>query len=179
LSNVVRRIVFGTGSSATAGGRWAVLGYETADDTEGQDAPPVEVFAGLSIYARPATTDAAEGILLHVGAQAEHPAIAALRNEDARRRYVEEFGDLQPGEVAIFNSAGATRIHIAADGEILIEAESGQEIKVRSPGGAVDSLVQKSEFQRHTHVTAGTGSPVGPTPLTGGPLTYTTVLKAE
>lgn len=183
LANVVRRVVF----TATTGGRWGIEGYETGDDLEGAgddagDDDLVDVFQGLYVYARPGADDKPEGLMLHVGAEAEHPTVAALRNEDARRRYVDEFGDLARGEIAIFNSAGKTRIFIQADGEVQVEAEAGKEIKLRSPGGAVSRLVTEADFLGHGHATAGTGAPSGPigvAPTPPAPFTFTSVLKAE
>lgn len=174
LANLARRVVF----SATSGGRWAVQGYETEDGIEGDDDDPVDLFPGIGIYAKPASGDNAEGVMLHVGGRADHPTIVATRNEDARRRYVAEFGDLSPGEFAIFNSAGTARVIITAGGEIQIEAKANEEILVRSPGGMTDQLVTKTDFLNHTHVTAPSGPTTPPTPIAGG-FSYTTVLKAE
>ena len=96
MMNIVRRVTL----VATQGGQWTTEGYELEDGIEGTDdlneQEATDVFQGLNIYARPATADNAEAIMLHVGAKSEHPVIAALRNEDARRRYVDEFGDLAP-----------------------------------------------------------------------------------
>lgn len=176
MANLVRRVVL----TATSGGQWGIEGYETEDELEGDEDEPVDVFQGLYIYARPGSSDNAEAVMLSVGAKSNNPTLVALRNEDARKRYVDEFGDISEGEIVIFNSAGKSRVHISAAGEIAIEAESGQEILIRSPGGSTDALVKKSEFDGHSHTTTATvdGGSVG---VIGGAaaVTGTTVLKAE
>lgn len=179
MANLIRRVVFGD----TSGGQWGTEGYETGDGIEGDGAEPTDVYQGLYMYARPAADDNAEGLMLSIGASSNNPAVAALRNEDARRRYVEEFGDLSAGELAIFNSAGKTRVHITAAGDVLIEADGGQEVKIRTNGGSTDSLITKSEFDNHGHPTAALG-PVSPPIASPGPalppaFPGTQVLKAE
>jgi len=174
LANLARRVIF----ASTSGGQWAIRGYETPDGVEGDDDEPADVFPGVGIYARPAGD--AEGVLVNVGAKADHPTIVATRDEDARRAYVEEFGDIAAGEIVVFNGAGKSRVIIRADGAIQLEAESGSEILVRSPGGTTDQLVTKTDFENHVHSHAATGTPTAPEPLppaTG--FSYTTVLKAE
>jgi hypothetical protein len=174
LANLARRVVFG----ATSGGQWTIRGYETDDDIEGSDDDPADVFGGIGIYAKPASEDDAEGVLINIGGKADHPTIAAVRNEDARKRYVDEFGDISAGEIAIFNSSGKSRVIIEAGGDIVLEAESGKEIFVRSPGGSTDQLVTKTDFQNHTHLTAPVGPATPPTAIVP-PFVYTSVLKAE
>ena len=63
----------------------------------------------------------------------------------------------------------------ATDANPQIEFTASGEIHA----GGSDELVTFAEFMRHTHVTAGTGSPVTPTPITGGPLEGTAVLKGS
>jgi phage gp45-like len=126
VRGIVRRVVF---ESGVTGGLWNYLGYqvpgETDRDGEGED--PIEVFQGLYVYARPASGDKAEGLVVHVGADADHPSVAALRNEDARKRYVATFGDLQPGEMAIFNSKGTARVILNASEHAVLD---GTQIKL-------------------------------------------------
>lgn len=175
MANLAGRAVF----AATAGGRWLVRGYESAEDIEGEHAPAVEVFQGLHIYARPASSDNAEGVLLNIGAEANHPVIAALRNEDARKRFVAAAGeDLAPGELALFNSAGSSFIRITAAGDIVLEVKSGQRIYARKAGGTAEALATKADVDAlstwastHTHpdpVSGFTGAPVVSPPSATG-----------
>ena len=167
LGNIVRRVIFGD----TAGGLWGILGYETEDDAEGEDAEPIETFQGIGIYARPAAGDKAEGVMLHVGAQAEHPVLAAFRNEDARKRMVEKFGDIDPGEVAFFPSAGDVRVLLKIDGTIEIGALATQPIATKAD---LESLRLWVATHGHPHPP---GSPPNP-PLAPVP-PYSTILKGE
>lgn len=179
LQNVVRHVVFG----ASQGGQWVFEGYETSDGVEGALDEPIDVFQGLYLYARPAADDDAEGIMLAVGAEANNEVIGAVRNEDARLRYVAEFGDIEPGEVALFNSAGTTRVHISAAGQISMEVAAGQQILARTVGGAVEPVVLQSEFLSHGHATAAMG-PVSPpivAPSSTPPATFpgSTTLRSD
>jgi len=115
----------------------------------------------------------AEAVVLFPNGDRAHPLVVAV--DDRRYRPT----GLQPGEVAMYNNVVATLVLLTENGDVEIRPAAGREVFVRSAGGAVDALVTQGEFERHTHVTAGTGAPVGPTPLAGGPLTYTAVLKAE
>ena len=81
--------------------------------------------------------------MLHVGNQADHPLLVAVRDEDGRRAYVEAFGEVVGGEVAIFNAQGTARILIAADGSI--EINSSADVNIRNNGDPVDSFVKRSE----------------------------------
>lgn len=195
LGNVVRRVVV----SATAGGAWKVAGYLVPDlrggsnsTIEGDDDDPSEVFSGLGVFARPAAGDRTEAIVVNVGAKADHGVIAALRNEDARKRYVKTFGELAPGEVAIANSSGKSQTVIRADGNIEIEADPGKEVSVRSVGGEALAIPTMADFialvdwcALHVHADPATGwtsSPViaGTAKADGPPAADgTTVLKAE
>jgi hypothetical protein len=137
LANAIRRVVVST----IAGGQSNLEGYDFGNGTvEGQDDPPVDVFGGMYVYAKPAAADNAEALLLHVGAEAEHPTVAATRNEDARKRFVEEHGDIDPGEVAIFNSTGKAHFVITAGGDIIAEVPGGSSFFVREKGGAPQAV---------------------------------------
>ena len=166
LRNVVRRVIFGD----TKGGLWGILGYETEDDAEGDDAEPVETFQGIGIYARPAEGDNAEGVMLHIGGQAEHPVLAAFRNEDARKRMIKLLGDIDPGEVAFFPSTGAVRVLLKQNGTIEIG------------GVATQQLATKLDLELLRLWLAGHGHPLPPgsPPLTPPvALIYTQILKGE
>ncbi len=166
LGNMVRRVIFGD----TAGGLWGILGYETDDDAEGDDAEPVETFQGIGIYARPATGDNAEGIMLHVGGQAEHPVLAAFRNEDARKRMVAKFGDIDPGEVAFFPSAGDVRVLLKTDGTIEIGGLATQQLATKT-----DIEILRAWLAAHGHPLPPGSPPNSPPPV----LAYTQILKGE
>ncbi len=177
MANMIRRVV----TSATAGGRWGIEGYELDDIdtgvafTEGVDDDPVDVFAGIHIYARPAAADKSEGILLHVGGEAEHPVLAALRNEDARLRYVAEFGDLSRGEVVVFNSAGTARVKVRTNGEIEITVAAGQKLLVKTKAGTALPVATKADVDAiqaaldgHSHLYIPGAGP-GTVSTTGNP----------
>ena len=169
LGNMVRRVVV----AASQGAEWGLQGYAIPDlrggdgfTIEGDGDEPVEVFQGIGIIARPAAGDNAEALVLQVGAEAEHQIFGAMRNEAARARYVEEFGEPAAGEIAIFNSAGSARVLVRADGTVEITAASGQEILL-SAGGSTEPLVRKSDFDGHTHGALGLTAPGGGGPVTG------------
>jgi len=170
---IVRKVALGD----TAGGAWGVLGYAIPDlrggrsfVTQGDSEDAVEVFNGINIYARPASGDKAEAVLLNVGGEAQHPVIAAVRDESARKRYVETFGDIDAGAIAIFNSAGKSRLVIKADGNIEVDLEEGAEMTVRR-GGEPDNLVTRTDLLNHTHASFGAAPteivPSVPTPFPG------------
>lgn len=176
LGNIVRRVVV----SASDGGLWAIAGYAVPDlrggdgvSIEGEGDEPLEVFGGNLIYARPAAGDDAEALVLNVGAEADHPVIAAVRNEAARQRYVAEFGDIEQGECVIFPSAGKSRVIVKIDGSIEITVEDGKQLLVRTKDGVVDSLVKKSEYDAHLHPTALGASSAPTVPAMG------TVIQSE
>lgn len=170
LADMVRRVAV----TSTARALWTWLGYSTEVEVETDDAP---VFGGIGIYARPAAGQG-EAILLHVGGSPDHPALVALRDEAARLRYVAEFGDVAAGETAIHGSAGTARVLVTADGDVEITPAAGRKVYIRTKDGATDQLVTKADFMNHAHATAGTGSPVAPTPLSGE-FAYTSVLESE
>lgn len=170
MANAIRKVVI----SSNVGSDWGIRGYEftnpeTGSTTcEGEDDDPIPVFQGIGIYARPVGSNA-EGVMLHVGCQADHPILAAVRDEDGRRAYVEEFGELGAGEIAIFNGTGNARVLVKSDGAIEINPAAGQLVSMRSDGGTADALVKRGEFLAHAHATAGTGTPSPPVAATPGP----------
>lgn len=167
VGNMVRRVIFGD----TRGGLWGIVGYETEDDTEGVGDEPVETFQGIGVYARPAEGDKAEGLMFHVGAQAEHPTLGAFRNEDARRRMIAKFGDIDPGEVAFFPSTGDVRVLLKVDGTIEIGGLATQALVTKADH---DALVTWISGHGHPHPP---GSPPNlPAPPAG---TFTQILKGE
>lgn len=163
LLGLVSRVVFG----ASEGGQWEALGYETDDDEQGGLA---DVFQGAGIYARP--TSGGEGVVVQVGGAANHPVVAAVRDETARQAFVAAFGrDLAAGETAIFSGAGNAYVVLTASGDVQIEVPSGQKIYARTTGGLADALVTKTEHNLHVHAGAG----ITPTV----PATGTVVLEAQ
>lgn len=164
---MIRRVIFGESS----GGLWGILGYETDDDAEGVDSEPVETFPGLNIYARPGEGDKAEGVMLHIGGQTDHPVLAAFRNEDARRRYVAEFGDIEKGEIVIFPTGGTIRVICKIDGTIEIGGQNVQQLATKAD---LESLRLWAAAHGHPHPP---GSPPNP-PLAPVP-PYTQILKGE
>ncbi|KKN53131.1 hypothetical protein LCGC14_0605590 [marine sediment metagenome] len=165
-ANAIRRVIFGD----TAGGLWGILGYETDDDSEGEDAEPVETFQGIGIYARPAAGDKAEGLMLHVGSQTEHPVLAAFRNEDARRRMVEKFGDIGAGEVALFPSTGDVRVLLKVNGTIEIGGTATQPLATKA-----DLETLRVWLAAHGHPLPPGSPPNSPPPV----LLYSQIIKGE
>lgn len=139
---------------SSGGSDWSVLGYEFEDPetgelvVEGDGDPGVPVFQGIGIYARP-VGDNGEGMILHVGGEADHPTVGAVRDEDGRKAYVAAFEEPGAGEVAIYNGQGTARILIKADGSISVK---GLSATVDAPdvklGGeiAIDSLIKGTLF---------------------------------
>ncbi len=179
VANMVRRVAFGASARATSGGLWSILGYETDDESEGDDDEPVETFQGICIYARPATSDKAEALMFSVGAHSDHPTLGAFRNEDARKRMIAKFGDIDPGEAALFPSAGDVRILLKADGTIEIGAEATEALATKA-----DVQRIRDELNAHTHTTtAVTGGGGAVDVISVGPAVTspdgTTILKGE
>lgn len=118
----------------------------------------------------------AEAVAVFPNGDRSHPLVVAVSD----RRYRPTGGE--PGEVTVYNHTGA-KVTITKDGDIEATPAPGREVFIRSDGGTVDGLVKRSEFLDHTHLTAGTGSPVGPTslatPADPDPFPGTQVLKAE
>lgn len=139
-----------------------VLDGESLDDCEN--------FQGYGFSSVPLS--GAEAVAIFPNGDRAHPLIVAT--DDRRHRPT----GLSAGEVAVYNDAGAM-VKLTVDGDIEVIPASGRKVLVKSPGGSTDALVTKGEFERHTHVTAGTGSPVGPTEITPPALSYTTVLEGE
>ncbi len=166
---MIRRAVV----AASANGLWNLEGFADEIDAD------VPVFSGVGFYSRPrsAVNSDAECVVVKIGGKTAHPVIVATRDERLRQA-ITAARDLAEDETIIFNSTGAL-VHIKADGDIEIQPKAGGRVHVRSAGGTDDDLITKTEFLRHTHVTAGTGAPVTPTPISGGPLLFTTVIKAE
>ncbi len=177
MANAIRKVAI----SSSEGSDWGMLGYEfenledgsTTCEGEGDD--PIPVFQGIGIFARPLGTNA-EGMMLHVGCQADHPILVAVRDEDARRAYVEAFGEVAKGELAIFNGQGTARLLIKADGTI----------DVNAPGGSPVSLAKVAELALLQSTIAAvvplggdTGSAIITAVAALASPTGTTVLKGE
>lgn len=178
---IVRKVALGE----TSGGSWGVLGYAIPDlrggrsfVTQGDSEDAVEVFGGINIYARPASGDKGEAVVVNVGGEAQHPVIAAVRNESARKRYVETFGELEAGAIAIFNAKGQSRLIITADGNIEVDLEDGAEMTIRRPGGVPDNLITRTELLNHTHASFG-APPTEIVPSVPTPFPGTQALKSE
>ena len=177
MANAIRKVVI----SSTVAADWGILGYEfenLEDGTttcEGEGDDPIPVFQGIGITGRPLGSNA-EGIMLHVGCQADHPILVSVRDEDARRAYVEAFGEVKAGELAIFNCQTTARVLVKEDGTVHVNA----------PGGTPVALAKLAELSLLQSTIAG----VTPVPNDGGAAiiaavvalsapTGTTVLKGE
>lgn len=146
LRGLARRVVL---SLTNNDGTWQALGYrgvdELGEDAEGEKFV-AEVFPGIGIYARPKAGAKPEAVVIHIGAEPNHPVIIATRDRAAQVALDED-------ETAVFNS------------QAVIICKKDGTIELRSRGGTAKKLVTWDDFIGHTHVTAGTGSPVGPTKL--------------
>jgi phage baseplate assembly protein V len=109
----------------------------------------------------------AEAVVVFPSGDRSHPLVIAVSD----RRYRPTGGE--PGEVTVYNDAGA-KVVLKLNGDIEVTPGAGGEVLI-SGGGSVDSLVKKTEYNAHTHATAGTGTPSPP----AVPAVGTTVLKAE
>jgi phage gp45-like len=166
--NLARKITF----TATGGALWSALGFD--DDEPFDDTP---VFQGTGIYSRPGSDDDAEGVLIHIGADPDHGVVVNVRNEDARRRYVEEFGDLNAGEIALFNSNATARIVITSNGLVRIESGNGAGVSLATKAD-IDDLREWCGAHYHNFPAIG-GAPTS-TPLEGPPsASGTSVLRGE
>ena len=179
--NMVRKVAIST----SEGSDWGILGYEFEDPEtgetvcEGEGDDPIPVFQGIGICARPVGANG-EAMMLHVGGEADHPIAASVRDEDGRRAYVDNFEDLAPGELAIYNGQGNARVVIKADGSIEINSES--QVRVKTKSGTADKLITRTEFLNHGHPTAATGpvsAPAEIVPSGGSPFPGTQILEAE
>lgn len=184
IANAVRRVVL----AATKGGQWNVQGYQlpdldgTGESTEGDEEDAYDHFGGVQIYARPADADNAEAIVLSIGVQSDHPVIASTRNEDARQRYVEFYGEIEPGELAISNSQGNARVVIKANGDISIDSEGT--IFAKSKDGTANPVAFASELndlatKYNSHIHPATSGTTSPTTTLAEPYPGTSTLKAE
>ncbi len=162
----IRRVIV----NLTSGALWQITGFRLIDGTETRKA---EAFTGIGIAARPPSSNATEAIVVMVG-DANSPTIIAVRDEKTRKAIA---GALGLDETMLFNSAAL--VHVKADGTI----------EARTPGGDVEPLVKRSEFNAliaaynaHTHTgSSATGGAVTTiaTTSSGTNATGTTVLKAE
>jgi phage baseplate assembly protein V len=116
----------------------------------------------------------AELVIVFVAGDRDHPI--AIASSDRRYRPT----GAQPGEVIVYNNAGA-KATLTKDGDIHLQAAPGRQVLVDDGSGA-EPLVKRSEFLAHGHATAGTGPPIGPSPVTAMPPTSfpgTTVLQGK
>jgi len=168
VRNLVRRVL----PRDTDTGDWTFDGFTVDGATEGDNDSRVPVFAGMGVYVRPKSSDNAEAVLVNIGAHPDHGVVVAVRNEDARRRYVENFGDIEEGELALFNSDGDTRLILTDAGEVRVESASkgAQSLALKSD---VDDLA--SWAQTHVHSPTTPFLPTTTAPSASG----TSVLKGE
>lgn len=149
LRSLVRRVV---AIVTNAGSVWNFRGYvDAAGNQETFDR--VEVFQGIGFSARPAAGGRPEAIVLNVGGGKGHPVAVATRD----RRLV--VTSLAEGETAIHNAAGA-RVHLMADGAIVIRAASGKTISMDDGSGAV-ALATKADVDALTTYVKKQFNPVG------------------
>jgi len=144
LRGMVRRLAVGVARSS---GLWQLLGYVGAGG-ERETFPDVEVYSGIGFGARPpASGTAPEVIVVNVGGRPGHPVVVATRDKGSEV-------SLEEDETAVWTTQSV--IHIKASGEVWITDRAG---------GVAKKLVTWDDFTNHAHLTAGTGTPVGPTKL--------------
>jgi len=150
--NAIRRMAV----LASVDGAWQLLGPNEERSAD------VEVFHNIGFASRPESgSETAEVILVHVHGASGHPVVVASRDEATRV-------DLDEDETAIF-TAGA-----------IVKIKADDTIEIGTRGGTFSALVTQADFVNHTHLTAGTGAPVAPTPIASPPgFVYTTKLRAE
>jgi phage gp45-like len=177
IANAIRRVTVRLSGSRL----WETEGIkgEVEDD--------VPVFAGVGFYSRPpAGSKGAEAILLKVQGNADLPVIVATHDEDLRRVH-SIVRDMEPDEVAIFNSGALVKI--TADGDVIIRAAAGREVLVDDGSGAQE-LATKADldahitvYNAHTHSYLpgpGSATPTAvPLPLDSTPRPGTQVLKGK
>lgn len=137
LRNLARRVVVSL--TEAAGGAWQALGYKLPGDAEDarEKFNNVEMFGGVGVHARPAASGRVEAVIIHIGADEEHPVIVATRD---RAMQVE----LEADETAIFNSK--TVIRVKADGTVEIGSRGATLTALDElvHGRGIDPLTQKT-----------------------------------
>jgi hypothetical protein len=143
-----RREVFGAirrmAITLTSRALWQLIGHDLPDGRK--EARPANVFSGIGFFARPKATDRAEAIVLFPGAGAGHPAIVAMRNEDARKiieAALNAGAGLAEGETVAYGAAAL--LHFKADGTL----------EARTPGGVAVELALKTDVSKIETAIAG------------------------
>ena len=145
---MIRRVFF----TKTEGKEWTANGGVDYDD-ETEIFEKVPVYEGIGTYARP--IEKGDAILVHVGAAEQRPVVIANRDTIGRDAYVDTFGEIAAGEVAIYPGTGDRRILIKTDGTICIEDDSGT-AQALAFNSEVQHLTDKVQsfmdlFDTHTH----------------------------
>jgi phage gp45-like len=118
VRNLARRFRVATTAFAT----WVLEGFE--DDDGNMEEEHAETFQGIGLYSKPAAEDRAEVIVIKVGADSEHGVAVGFRNVDALKRHIAEFGDIDAGDTAVFNSGGTARVLLRnEDGFAVVDGE--------------------------------------------------------
>lgn len=115
----------------------------------------------------------AEAVVIFPNGDRSHPIMIA--GPDRRFRPT----GAEPGEVVVYNNAGA-KITMTKLGDIKLQAAPGRQIFADDGSGGSGPLVTQAQFLNHAHATAGTGAPSPPVALSPSPtLTGTVVLLAK
>jgi len=115
IANAARRVAV----TLSSGGLWQVAGFDRGDGDDSEPPFKVPAFQGIGFASRPSGDTEAEAILVRLGE--EHFAIVGLRDEDIRI-------NLEAGETAIFNKAGAS-VKLTKDGHIDLSPAAGRQIR--------------------------------------------------
>jgi len=176
ILNMIRKMLV----TVTRGPLWQFTGTLLMDPTQ-KETVQAEVFDGIGHAARPKAGANAEGIIVHVGAAAEHPVCVGTRDEGLRKAVVP---DMLDDETATFNSA-----------TVVYHRKTGV-VEIRTTGGTALALPTMADFNAlrswvaaqftaagHTHtVSGGTTTAVAPISAPGATpptATGTTVLKTH
>jgi len=167
-ANMVKAMIRRMTVIASSLGLWTLEGYRSEQD-EG-----VPVFSGIGFYSRPGPNGDPEVVLVKIGGKTAHGVVVATRDETLRRTLT-AIKDMLEDETAMFNSKA--RVHIKADGTVLIDDGSGAvELALKSDNAAIISAIAGAA------VSAGDGGATFKTnigiALSGQPI-GTTILKGK
>jgi phage baseplate assembly protein V len=152
-----------TESAKMQGLQLSVLADEVQDD--------VERFQEYGFTSYPKA--GAEALLLAVGANRDH--LVAVAVDDRRTRPT----DLAEGEVALYTADNAKRVHLKADGKVLLGTEPENFVALANlTKSQLDAIA--NAFNNHTHATGvGPSGPPVPTAMVSISAVAATEVKAK
>lgn len=154
MAGKIRRMVIGRSN----GGIWQALGHALFDATK-REAPDVENYPGIGIFARPPDRQG-EAIVVQVGGP-NNPAIIAARDEATRAKVDAIAAD----ETTIYNAEA--RVYLKHDGTIEARTHAGVAVKLCT---LADAQAMRADLNNHSHLYIPPGSGGGaPIATTGNP----------